>query len=198
MCLYHPPLPLYFVKDSSSSPFQRVRATPVENLMPNIAYWTSDPSACGVGSARNLLCHHSDTMGTSPSIVIPDLSWSVAHHCHHCSSLSTRSRQISLIVLYQLCPLRPRTRLILRCVLIFVGACWRMNFHFSGGMFPRYFIFSLPHINAHTRQEKPYYSHHSSSRNAVERLFGVLFRQFIILYLSSRLGHVSYMVTVVK
>lgn len=68
----------------------------------------------------------------------------------------------------------------------------------TDGIYPSYVFFTLPHINPHTRMDKSYSAHHSTARKAVKRLFGVLTRQFRILYLPSRLWHVSDMVTVVK
>ena len=57
------------------------------------------------------------------------------------------------------------------------------------GIYPRFSIFLLPLADARNAKEKRYSAQQSSARKAVERVFGVLFRQFRILYNPCRLRY---------
>lgn len=65
-------------------------------------------------------------------------------------------------------------------------------------MYPSYVFFSLPLPEPRTRKDLLYSVRHNSSRKAVERLFGVRFRQFRILYIPSSVLGLSIMETVMK
>lgn len=78
------------------------------------------------------------------------------------------------------------------------GYYLRKFYLLADGIYPRYLFLALPHPNPTTRKEKLYSAHHASARKAVERVFGVLFKQFRILYLPSRLWHVETMESVAK
>ncbi len=73
-----------------------------------------------------------------------------------------------------------------------------MFYYLADGIYPRYKIFALPLMDPRTKKERYYSSRHSSARKAVERLFGVLFRQFFILYRPSRIQSIYEMEIIVK
>lgn len=67
-----------------------------------------------------------------------------------------------------------------------------MHFYFLvDGIYPRFSIFAVPIADPRTAKEKRYAARHNSARKAVERVFGVLFRQFRILYEPCRLWYVD-------
>lgn len=66
------------------------------------------------------------------------------------------------------------------------------------GIYPRFSIFLLPLADARMAKEKRYTAQHSSARKAVERVFGVLFRQFRILYNPCRLRNLKDINKVMK
>lgn len=66
------------------------------------------------------------------------------------------------------------------------------------GIYPRLSIFALPLADPRTGKEKCYSARHNSARKAVERVFGVLFRQFRVLYEPCRLWHLEDIHYVVK
>lgn len=73
------------------------------------------------------------------------------------------------------------------------------SFYFlADGIYPKFMFFALPHPDPRTRKEKMYSDYHSSARKAIERVFGVLFRQFRILYNRCRLENVEEIQEVVK
>ena len=71
-------------------------------------------------------------------------------------------------------------------------------FFLVDGIYPRYPIFALPFVDLKSRKENMYARRHSSARKAVERVFGVLFRQFRILCNPCRLCHLKDMHYVVN
>lgn len=57
------------------------------------------------------------------------------------------------------------------------------RFYFlAEGIYLRYSIFLLPLPDPRIAKERRYAAQHASARKSVERVFGVLFRQFRILY----------------
>lgn len=75
---------------------------------------------------------------------------------------------------------------------------FRTFYYFADGIYPKVLIFSLPHPNLMNHKEKMYGSRHSSARKAIERVFGVLFLQFRILYNRCRLRDVKEIEIVVE
>lgn len=74
----------------------------------------------------------------------------------------------------------------------------RKFYYLADGICPKMLIFAWPHPNPMNRKEKMYGSYHSSPRKAVERVFGVLYRQFRIVYNKSRLQDDKEMEMVVE
>ena len=66
------------------------------------------------------------------------------------------------------------------------------------GIYPRITIFAVPLVDPRTAKEKCFSNRQNSSRKAVERVFGFLFRQFRILYEPCRLWHLEDISFVVK
>lgn len=50
----------------------------------------------------------------------------------------------------------------------------------TNGIYPKYLLFALSHPDLRLRREKMYCAHYSLTRKPIERLFGVLFRQFFM------------------
>lgn len=78
------------------------------------------------------------------------------------------------------------------------GFVVRRFYYLADGIYPKFMFLALPHPDPRSRKEKKYAAYHSSARKAVERVFGVVFRQFRILYNSCRLGSLEDMECVVK
>ena len=68
----------------------------------------------------------------------------------------------------------------------------------ADGIYPRLSIFAIPLADPRTGKETCYSGRHNSARKAVERVFGVLFRQFRVLYEPCRLWHLEDIHFVVK
>lgn len=66
------------------------------------------------------------------------------------------------------------------------------------GIYPRYPFFALPLTDPKSAKQRRYSQRHNSARKAVERVFGVLFKRFRILYDPCRLWNVSEISTVLK
>ena len=66
------------------------------------------------------------------------------------------------------------------------------------GIYPRITIFAVPLVDPRTAKEKCFSNRHNSARKAVERVFGVLFTQFRILYEPCRLWHLEDISFVLK
>jgi hypothetical protein len=71
-------------------------------------------------------------------------------------------------------------------------------YYLADGIYPRYKIFATSISNPKTRKEKLYSQHQESARKSVERVFGVLFKRFQILYRPSRLWHKHKMTKILK
>ena len=59
------------------------------------------------------------------------------------------------------------------------------------GIYPRITIFAVPLVDPRTAKENCFSNRQNSARKALERVFGVLFRQFRILYEPCRLWHLE-------
>ncbi|PXF46294.1 hypothetical protein BWQ96_03950 [Gracilariopsis chorda] len=70
--------------------------------------------------------------------------------------------------------------------------------YLADGMYPDFRIFMKPLSNHRTNEENMYSQHQSAARKAVERVFGVLFSCFQILYRPARLWHKKDLNMVVK
>lgn len=78
------------------------------------------------------------------------------------------------------------------------GYNFRTLYYLADRIYPRY-LFCLPsHPDPQSKNENSCGAHHSSANEAIERLFGVMFQQFRILYNRCRLQCVKEIRTVVK
>lgn len=67
----------------------------------------------------------------------------------------------------------------------------RTFYYLADGIYPKFSLYELPHPNPTTKRERRYSAHHSSARKDVERVFGVIFKEFIIKSHLCRLSHVK-------
>lgn len=74
----------------------------------------------------------------------------------------------------------------------------RTYYYLADGIYPKKLLFALCHPEPRTRKENIYSANHISARKAVERVFGVLFRQFRIIYVPGRTESLKEMETVMK
>lgn len=66
------------------------------------------------------------------------------------------------------------------------------TFHYlADKIYPKFSFLALPHPNATAKREGKYSAHHGTARKAGERVFGVMFKQFIIMSHICRLAHVK-------
>lgn len=78
------------------------------------------------------------------------------------------------------------------------GNALKTFYYLADGIYPRFSIFSLPPPDPPTHKSKLYSAHHSSSRKAVERVFGGLFKQLRVLNIPSRIADLKDMHAVLK
>lgn len=83
-------------------------------------------------------------------------------------------------------------------VLVIAGHVLKRFYFLVHGIYLRYPIFALPPSDGHSRKKRMYSARHSSVRKAFERLFGMLFKQFRVMYLPCLLWHLKDMHYVLK